>query len=327
MKIKLYQIAPEKDDKKLMFMSYKFTVLHGGINAGNYELVFDGDLPAQTAEDVFRIFNLEHPSGYRGRSMSVSDIIWIEGLGYWFCDSVGFRRIQFSGENAAGGSLMDELYQNLVRLNPKEQVPFRCIGCGACCKHVHMQVPVETLDAFRIVKHLQQQGEDIECMDDFWERYTEPALLNECGFFVYFLKTQGPEEACIFLQGNRCRIHTVNPRACRIYPLVVDPKENGRYEYLVSYERKQHFKGPKVHVKTWMKKRVGEEDRAFLNADFGSAKELARLLRQIPDERKKRALMCFHWAKYGNFDTGKPFLPQYERNLKVLREYLKELTE
>lgn len=217
--------------------------------------------------------------------------------------------------------------QNLVRLSPKEQVPFRCIGCGACCKHVHMQVPVETLDAFRIVKHLQQQGEDIECMDDFWERYTEPALLNECGFFVYFLKTQGPEEACIFLQDNRCRIHTVNPRACRIYPLVVDPKENGRYEYLVSYERKQHFKGPKVHVKTWMKKRFGEEDRAFLTADFGSAKELAQLLRQIPDKRKKRALMCFHWAKYGNFDTGKPFLPQYERNLKVLREYLKELTE
>lgn len=64
MKIKLYQIAPEKDDKNLMFMSYEFTVLHGGINAGSYELVFDGDLPVQTAEDVFRIFNLEHPSGY-----------------------------------------------------------------------------------------------------------------------------------------------------------------------------------------------------------------------------------------------------------------------
>lgn len=164
-------------------------------------------------------------------------------------------------------------------------------------------------------------------MDDFWIRYTEPALLNECGFFVYFLKTQGPEEACIFLQDNRCQIHTVNPRACRIYPLVVDPKENGRYEYLVSYERKQHFKGPKVHVKTWMKKRFDEEGRAFLTADLGSAKELARLLRQIPDERKKKALMCFHWAKYGNFDTSKPFLPQYERNLKVLHEYLKELTE
>lgn len=93
------------------------------------------------------------------------------------------------------------------------------------------------------------------------------------------------------------------------------------------YERRQHFKGPKIHVKTWMKKRFDEEGSAFLTADLGSAKELARLLRQIPDERKKKALMCFHWAKYGNFDTGKPFLPQYERNLKVLHEYLKELTE
>ena len=80
-------------------------------------------------------------------------------------------------------------------------------------------------------------------------------------------------------------------------------------------------------MKTWMKKRFDEEGSAFLTADLGSAKELARLLRQIPDERKKKALMCFHWAKYGNFDTSKPFLPQYERNLKVLHEYLKELTE
>ena len=72
-----------------MFMSYKFTVLHGGINADTYELVFDGDLPAQTAEDVFRIFNLKHPNGYRGRSMSVSDIVWMEDIGYWFCDKVG----------------------------------------------------------------------------------------------------------------------------------------------------------------------------------------------------------------------------------------------
>ena len=53
MKIKLYQIAPEKDDKNLMFMGYKFTVLHDGINADSYELVFDGDLPVQTAEDIF----------------------------------------------------------------------------------------------------------------------------------------------------------------------------------------------------------------------------------------------------------------------------------
>ena len=79
-------------------MSYEYTVLHGGITADSNELDIDGDLPAQTAEDVFRIFNLEHPNGYRGRSMSVSDIVWMAGIGYWVCDSIGFRQIKFAGE-------------------------------------------------------------------------------------------------------------------------------------------------------------------------------------------------------------------------------------
>ena len=109
---------------------------------------------------------------------------------------------------------MDELYKNLVKLKPKDNVPFKCIGCGDCCKHVKEQVPVETLDAFRIARYLMEQDKSITCMDDFWERYAEPALLDECGYFVYFLKTKGPDDACIFLENNRCKIHAVNPRAC-----------------------------------------------------------------------------------------------------------------
>ena len=48
MKIKLYQIAPEKDDKNLMFMNYEWTVEHGGVHSGPYELVFDGEVDAKT---------------------------------------------------------------------------------------------------------------------------------------------------------------------------------------------------------------------------------------------------------------------------------------
>lgn len=93
---------------------------------------------------------------------------------------------------------MDELYKNLVKLKPKDNVPFKCIGCGECCKHVKEQVPVETLDAFRIARYLMEQDENITCMDDFWERYAEPALLDECGYFVYFLKTKGTRR-CLHL--------------------------------------------------------------------------------------------------------------------------------
>lgn len=98
MKIKLYQIPPEKDDKNLMFMNYEFAVIHGGICETVYELVFDGELPVKNAEDTFRIFNSALPDGYRGRSMSVSDIVWSEEFGYRFCDSIGFKKIMFAGE-------------------------------------------------------------------------------------------------------------------------------------------------------------------------------------------------------------------------------------
>lgn len=76
---------------------------------------------------------------------------------------------------------MDELYKNLVKLKPKDNVPFKCIGCGECCKHVKEQVPVETLDAFRIARYLMEQDKSITCMDDFWERFAEPALWMSVG--------------------------------------------------------------------------------------------------------------------------------------------------
>lgn len=96
MKVKLYQISPEEDRYNLMFMSYEFTMNHGGIKESSYELVFDGELDVKGPEDVFYIFNCQHPEGYRGRSMSTSDVVWVEGLGTFFCDSIGFMSIKFN---------------------------------------------------------------------------------------------------------------------------------------------------------------------------------------------------------------------------------------
>lgn len=95
MKVKLFQVAPEKDCHNLMFMNYEFTMAHGGIREDTYEVVFDGELEVKRLEDIFRIFNIAHPEGFRGRSMSVSDVVWAEGLGAFFCDSIGFKPVTF----------------------------------------------------------------------------------------------------------------------------------------------------------------------------------------------------------------------------------------
>lgn len=94
MKIKLFQIAPETDSNNLIFMNYEWAITHGGIRESDYELVFDGEVDAKRLEDIFYIFNKKHPEGYRGRSMTTSDIVWAEGLGTFFCDSFGFKQLK-----------------------------------------------------------------------------------------------------------------------------------------------------------------------------------------------------------------------------------------
>ena len=98
-----------------------------------------------------------------------------------------------------------------VRVTPSDKIRFRCTLCGACCRNVKETVPVDCKDAFYLTKHLRDLGMDIYCVDQFLEQYAEPALLDECGFFVYFLKSVGEDNACIFLKDNRCSVQEAKP--------------------------------------------------------------------------------------------------------------------
>ncbi len=100
MKIQIHQIQPEKDGKHLCFMNYEYVMKHneGIIPKSIYDCVFTGAIEADNLEDVFRIFNIEHPKDYTGRSLSVSDVVEIQyedKSEFFFCDSIGFKMIVF----------------------------------------------------------------------------------------------------------------------------------------------------------------------------------------------------------------------------------------
>ena len=72
-----------------------------------YLVAFDGNIecPKQLPEDkelrtykllehVFSIFNTRHPAGYCGRSLSVGDVVRLEGKHY-LCVTVGFKEVTF----------------------------------------------------------------------------------------------------------------------------------------------------------------------------------------------------------------------------------------
>ena len=106
MKIKIYQIDMERDEHRIAMMGYEDTLARlnsDSIASTLYDLVFDGEVEAKDLEAVYAKFNLDHPAGYTGRSMSVSDVVQVVESttakeGFYFCDSIGFKEIPFQPE-------------------------------------------------------------------------------------------------------------------------------------------------------------------------------------------------------------------------------------
>ena len=93
MKIRVFQL---KDNAENQFMSLGTTMTHGGVKAENYHQVYGGEVFADNLEGVFLLCNTDHPPGYCGHSLSVSDVVEVcEGKdrGFYFVDSFGFKKL------------------------------------------------------------------------------------------------------------------------------------------------------------------------------------------------------------------------------------------
>lgn len=103
MKIKIYQVNMERDEKRIAFMGLdEFPKFQGSyeVKSSLYDSVYIGEVDCKNLEEVYRKFNLDHPAGYKARSLSVSDVVEIiesdsMKSGFYFCDSFGFKEVSF----------------------------------------------------------------------------------------------------------------------------------------------------------------------------------------------------------------------------------------
>ena len=98
----IYQLKRDDTTTDLRFMNYEW--LHkNGIEPqyDNYELVYAGALTQDgnqlnKLEDLYRIFNIEHPQDFTGHGLSVSDIVALKEAGvvsYHYVDSIGYKEL------------------------------------------------------------------------------------------------------------------------------------------------------------------------------------------------------------------------------------------
>ena len=108
MKINIYQINRERDTQQLKFTGLDTVrkMLHSAEpDCATYDRVYSGNVKCRNLEDVFTLFNSGRPEGFRGHSLSVSDVVEVEDAasmtpGFYFCDSIGFKEVPFQPELA-----------------------------------------------------------------------------------------------------------------------------------------------------------------------------------------------------------------------------------
>lgn len=106
--IRIYQIDLDRDSDGVAFEPYGSLSRYQNspdVNPALYDRVFEGEVDASDIEDIYRIFNTEKPEDYKGRSMSVSDVVEIVKSddirpGFYYCDSIGFKPVPFDAELA-----------------------------------------------------------------------------------------------------------------------------------------------------------------------------------------------------------------------------------
>lgn len=106
MKINIYQINRDRDPQRLKFLgldAVRKVLRSAEPDCAVYDKVYSGDVKCRNLEDVFVLFNSGRPEGFRGHSLSVSDVVEVEDAasitpGFYFCDSIGFKEIHFQPE-------------------------------------------------------------------------------------------------------------------------------------------------------------------------------------------------------------------------------------
>lgn len=101
---RVWQLKPDVDIR-MKFISYdELAKQFGQPDPENYQLVYEGEVDTNDLEALYEKFNLDHPPGYRGHSLSMSDVVELydeAGSSFHYVDRFGFQQVDFEspGQN------------------------------------------------------------------------------------------------------------------------------------------------------------------------------------------------------------------------------------
>ena len=137
----IYQINVDRDTANVCFIGMESLERIKGtkeVNAAAYDRVYDGKMDCNSLENIYQKFNIDHPGDYKGRSLSVSDVVEIResdtlNPGFYFVEHpLVFRALRV---RAAKAPIAKELWI----LEPVfRRIRRKSIHLVFCCENVRL---------------------------------------------------------------------------------------------------------------------------------------------------------------------------------------------
>lgn len=101
--IEIFQLKKIHHNRAVRWQSLaNYTAEKGAPSAADYDRVYEctrsalsipGSDPETVLEHIYSVFNIHKPRGFEGHSLSVSDVVTLDGAAY-YVDSYGFKKIE-----------------------------------------------------------------------------------------------------------------------------------------------------------------------------------------------------------------------------------------
>lgn len=89
-KFEIYQVTEDKE-REFAFLGYDLLISkYGKVEKSNYKKVYEGELDISNIDEIFEKFNIDIPADFTGHSLSVSDVVILDGNAY-YCDRFGWQ--------------------------------------------------------------------------------------------------------------------------------------------------------------------------------------------------------------------------------------------
>lgn len=231
---------------------------------------------------------------------------------------------------------MNERVKNVIegienrQLKLDDTLPFSCTHCGGCCVHQE-ELLLNPLDLFRLAKELGIT------MEQWMEQYGECYIGEDSRMPIVRIRPQGETRRCPLLKNNKCSVHKAKPSVCGLYPLGrlvrYAQDEQGKPDMEKSeviYFHSGCFCGSQTGhqtVREWLEEFHLLEDESFFIRWSQVLAKTSIFLRKLEKAVTNQDIMNLAWSMvlgllYVQYDTGKAFRLQFERNVQELRKHI-----